>query len=128
MRQFLVDHRMTNATDQFAVAPTAEIDYAIAVKADDGKDRVVAEIPRIVLDDCFPGSALSDEQRRKLVEDNIEIFKAIISGKYERGEWKAASRFGSTVRRVDDINASDLRNAPRLAAAGLIIKEDAGFK
>jgi hypothetical protein len=112
----------------FEVAPSPEIDHAITIKADDGDKRVVAQIPRHVLDDYFPHRSLTDDQRLALVESNIDAFKAIISRKYEAGEWRDEPRFGSTIRRVDDIDMADIRSAPRLTDARLVMEEGAGFR
>jgi len=111
----------------FAVAPRAEVDDAIAIKADDGKERIVAEIPRMLLDDYFHQRSLTGEQRQKLVESNIEAIATTITQKYEQGMWETENRFGSTVRRVV-ITMSDLRAGPRLTDISLVVEERAGFQ
>jgi hypothetical protein len=45
----------------FAVAPRAEVDDAITIKADDGRERIVAETPRMLLDDYFHQRSLTGE-------------------------------------------------------------------
>src|ERR1039458_1327661 len=111
----------------FCIAPHAEVDDAITIKADDGKERVVTEIPRVFLDDYFSQRSLTNEQRRKLVESNIEAIATTITQKYEQGIWEAEHRFGSTIRRVD-LTISDLRAGPRLTDICLVVEERAVFQ
>jgi hypothetical protein len=111
----------------YSVAPLAEVDDAITIKADDGKERAVTEIPREFLDDYFRQRSLTNEQRRKLVESNLEALAATITQKYDQGMWEAESRFGSTIRRVV-ITMSDLRAGPRLTDICLVVEERAGFQ
>jgi hypothetical protein len=111
----------------FVVAPYAEVDDAITIKADDGKERIVAEIRRMLLDDYFHQRSLAGEQRRKLVVSNIEAIATIITQKYDQGMWEAEHRFGSTVRRVI-ITMSDFRAGPRLTDISLVVEERAGFQ
>jgi hypothetical protein len=71
---------------------------------------VLAFIPTVHLDDHFRRRHLSGKQANLLVDSNLEAFARIISAKYERGEHRPYSRFGSTLPRVDitleDLDAS----------------------
>ena len=75
-----------------------------------GKQMVLAFIPTIHLDDYFERNHLTGKQANLLVDRNLEAFARIISAKFERGEYRPYSRFGSTLPRVDvtlaDIQAS----------------------
>jgi hypothetical protein len=111
----------------FEVASRLEIDGAIAVKSNFGKERVFAEIPRIALDDYFPHRpSLNAAQRHSLVESNKDIIAGIMARKCERGEWCSVSRWGSTIKQVD-IDKADLFSGPRLSDARLVMEETAGF-
>jgi len=103
------------------------VDDAITIKADYGKERVVTEIPREFLDDYFRQRSLTNEQRRKLVESNIEALATTITQKYDQGIWGTEHRFGSTIRRVV-ITMSDLRAGPRLTDICPVVEERAGFQ
>ena len=74
------------------------MDDAITIKADDGMERAVTEIPREFLADYFRQRSLTNEQRRKRVESNIEALATTITQKYDQGIWEAERRFGSTRR------------------------------
>jgi hypothetical protein len=67
----------------------------------DGKKMVLAFIPVVHLDDLFRVRHLSGQQANVLVDANLDVFARIISNKYERGEHRPYSRFGSTLPRVD---------------------------
>ena len=62
---------------------------------------VLAFIPVVHLDDLFRVRHLSGKQANVLVDANLEAFARIISNKYERGEHRPYSRFGSTLPLVD---------------------------
>ena len=67
----------------------------------DGRKMVLAFIPVVHLDDHFRVRHLTGMQANVLVDANLGAFARIISAKYERGEHRAYSRFGSTSPRVD---------------------------
>lgn len=76
----------------------------------EGAKMVVAFIPVVFLDDYFRSRHLSGKEANVLVDANLPAFARIISDKYERGEHRPYSRFGSTLPRVDltlaDLEAS----------------------
>jgi hypothetical protein len=72
------------------------------------KQMVLAFIPRIHLEDHFRRNRLTGKQANLVVDRNLEAFGRIISAKYERGEYRPYSRFGSTLPRVD-INLDDIQ-------------------
>jgi hypothetical protein len=96
----------------FKVNKNPEVDDAIVVKADDGKERVVTQIPRKALEDRFPQHSRTAGQRVALVETNVDAIANIMRRKYDRGEWQAIPRFGSTIRQISDVTEADLRRAP----------------
>jgi hypothetical protein len=66
------------------------------------KQMVLAFIPKIHLEDALRrDSRLTAKQANLLVDRNLDAFAGIISAKYERGEYRPYSRFGSTLPRVD---------------------------
>lgn len=76
-----------------------------------GKQMVLAFIPTEHLDDHFRLAAhLSGKEANLLVDSNLDAFARIISAKYERGEQRPYSRFGSTLPSVhitlEDIETS----------------------
>lgn len=76
-------------------------DDFVVLNGFDGSKMVLAFIPIIHLDDHFRVRHLSGKQANLLVDANLEAFARIISNKYERGEHRPYSRFGSTLPRVD---------------------------
>jgi len=74
------------------------------------QEMVLAFIPKIHLEDHFRRQRLSGKEANLVVDRNLEAFARIISAKYERGEYRPYSRFGSTLPSVhitlDDIEAS----------------------
>ena len=72
------------------------------------KQMVLAFIPRIHLEDYFRRARLTGKQANLVVDRNLEAIGRIISAKYERGEYRPYSRFGSTLPRVD-INLEDIQ-------------------
>jgi hypothetical protein len=111
----------------FSVQPFPEVDDCVVLKADDGKERVVAEIPRRFLDDYFPHRSLTSEKRRTLVLGNLDAIGSTMSRKYEAGEWRPEPRYGSTIRRID-FSMADLQGGPQLSDASLIVEEGARFQ
>ena len=73
----------------------------------EGRRMVLAFIDVIHLDDLFRRAHLTGQQANLVVDRNIEVIKRIVSDKYERGEHRPYSRFGSTLPRVD-ITLDDL--------------------
>ena len=75
-----------------------------------GREMVLAFIPKLHLEDHFRRQRLSGKQANLVVDRNLEAFARIISAKYERGEHRPYSRFGSTLPSVaitlEDIEAS----------------------
>jgi hypothetical protein len=76
-----------------------------------GNQMVLAFIPTVHLDDYFRRRQhLRGKEANLLVDRNLDAFARIISAKYERGEYRPYSRFGSTLPSVDitleDIGAS----------------------
>ena len=66
------------------------------------KQMVLAFIPKVPLEDALRrNSRLTGKQANLLVDRNLDAFAGIISAKYERGEYRPYSRFGSTLPRVD---------------------------
>jgi hypothetical protein len=113
----------------FEIADKPEVDMTFLMKGDYGKQRVLAAIPRIDLDDYFEKSwpSLTDTDRRTLLEGNADIIAAHMQRKCEAGEWKDENRFGSTVKRIE-ISRDDLFSGPRLTDARLKMQKEAGFK
>jgi len=72
------------------------------------RQMVLAFIPRIHLEDHFRRDRLTGKQSNLVVDRNLEAFGRIISAKYERGEYRPYSRFGSTLPRVD-IDLGDIQ-------------------
>jgi hypothetical protein len=67
-----------------------------------GRQMVLAFIPTMHLEDHFRRSnRLTGKEANLLVDRNLDAFARIISSKYERGEYRPYSRFGSTLPRVD---------------------------
>ena len=63
---------------------------------------VLAFIPTVHLDDHFRRrQRLTGKEANLLVDRNLEAFARVISAKYERGEYRPYSRFGSTLPRID---------------------------
>lgn len=75
-------------------------DYVV-LNAVHGKQMVLAFIEVIHLDDHFRRRHMSGREANLVVDRNIEVFASIMSAKYERGEYRPYSRFGSTLPRVD---------------------------
>jgi hypothetical protein len=76
-----------------------------------GRQMVLAFIATEHLDDLFRRRQhLSGKEANLLVDRNLDAFARIMSAKYERGEYRPYSRFGSTLPAVDitleDITAS----------------------
>jgi hypothetical protein len=76
-----------------------------------GRQMVLAFIGTEHLDDYFRRREhLSGKRANLLVDRNLDAFARIMSAKYERGEYRPYSRFGSTLPAVDitleDITAS----------------------
>jgi hypothetical protein len=75
-----------------------------------GRQTVLAFIPKMHLEDYFRRQRLTGKEANLVVDRNLEAFARIISSKYERGEYRPYSRFGSPLPRVDvtlaDIEAS----------------------
>lgn len=91
----------------------------------DNKQRVLAFIPVMHLEDLFELKSLSGQQANLVVDRNIDVVARIISAKYERGEHRPYSRFGSTLPRVD-ITLADL--APHKAEmTDTVLDLKAGF-
>jgi hypothetical protein len=76
-----------------------------------GREMMLAFISTDVLDDHFRRREhLSGQQANLVVDRNLEAFARIISAKYERGEHRPYSRFGSPLPRVD-ISLQDLESS-----------------
>ncbi len=73
----------------------------------DNRQMVLAFIPVMHLEDLFRRQSLSGQQANLVADRNIEVIARIVSAKYERGEHRPYSRFGSTLPRVD-ITLDDL--------------------
>ena len=73
-------------------------------------DIVLSFIPRIALEDYLCCERLTGKQANILVQSNLELFSEIVSTKYERGEFRPYSRFGSTLPRVD-LGLSDIKSS-----------------
>ncbi len=65
------------------------------------KQMVLAFIPKIHVEDALRRDSLTGKQANLIVDRNLDAFAGIISAKYERGEYRPYSRFGSTLPRVD---------------------------
>src|SRR5262249_329119 len=62
---------------------------------------VLAFNPKIHLQDVLRRDPLTSNQANLVVDRNLDVFAAVISDKYERGEYRPYSRFGSSLPRVD---------------------------
>jgi hypothetical protein len=71
-------------------------DYVV-LNAMHGHQIVLGFTAVIHLDDYFRRRHLSGRQANLVVDRNIEAFGRIMSAKYERGEYRPYSRFGSTL-------------------------------
>ncbi len=65
------------------------------------RQMVLAFIPKIHLEDALRRDRLTGKEANLVVDRNLDAFVGIISAKYERGEYRPYSRFGSTMPRVD---------------------------
>jgi hypothetical protein len=65
------------------------------------KEMVLAFIPKIHVEDALRRKSLTGKQANLVVDRNLDAFAQIVSAKYERGEYRPYSRFGSTMPRVD---------------------------
>ena len=65
------------------------------------KQMVLAFIPKIHLEDALRRSRLTAKEANLLVDRNLDVFAGVIAAKYERGEYRPYSRFGTTFPRVD---------------------------
>lgn len=65
------------------------------------RQMVLAFIPKIHLEDALRRDRLTGKEANLVVDRNLDAFAGIISAKYERGEYRPYSRFGSTLPRVD---------------------------
>lgn len=74
------------------------------------RQMVLTYIPTVHLEDHFQVGRLSGKQANLLVDRNIDAFSHIISAKYERGDYRAYARFGSTLPRVD-ITLEDIESS-----------------
>jgi hypothetical protein len=101
--------------------PDADV---VALHGWDGGQMVLAFVPTSHLDDVFQrAKRLSRKQANLLVDANLAAFGRIISDKYERGEYRAYSRFGATLPRVD-LTLEDLAlNSSELSASVLEIED-----
>jgi hypothetical protein len=84
-------------------------DYVV-LNAMHGRRMVLAFIEVIHLDDHFRRRHMSGREANIVVDRNIEAFARIMSAKYERGEYRPYSRFGSTLPRVD-ITLDDIKTS-----------------
>ena len=73
----------------------------VVLHARHGRQLVLAFIPTMHLEDHFRLRRLSGKQANLLVDRNIDALARIVSAKFERGEYRAYARFGSTLPRVD---------------------------
>ena len=71
------------------------------------RQMVLAFIPKIHLEDALRRDRLTGKQANLVVDRNLDTFAGIVSAKYERGEYRPYSRFGSTLPRVD-VNLQDI--------------------
>jgi len=62
---------------------------------------VLGVIPKIHLEDALRRDRLSGKQANLVVDRNLDVFAETVSEKFERGEYRPYSRFGSTLLRVD---------------------------
>lgn len=106
-------HALVKATEMIlqdvqVIHAQPDSDYVVLF-AMHGRVRVLGFIEVIHLDDYFRRRHMSGREANLVVDRNIEAFAQIMSAKYERGEYRPYSRFGSTLPRVDitleDINA-----------------------
>jgi hypothetical protein len=74
------------------------------------KQMVLAFIAKAHLEDHFRRDSLSGKQANLVVDRNLDAFARIVSAKYERGEYRPYSRFGSTLPCVD-INLQDIETS-----------------
>lgn len=65
------------------------------------RQMILAFIPKIHLGDALRRERLTGKEANLIVDRNLDAFTGIISAKYERGEYRPYSRFGTTLPRVD---------------------------
>ncbi len=98
----------------------------------DDSQTVLAFIPVEHLDDYFERRHLSGKQANLVVDANLDILAQVISDKYERGEHRPYSRFGSTLPRVDlcledlKVSRSKMSDDVLATASGAIWSDNAG--
>jgi hypothetical protein len=112
------------------VSPDPDGFGSVLVAGDFGKQRVIAVLDRVDLDDYFEKDwpHLDDAHRRILVEGNKEIIRAFMQKKCEAGEWQDEKLDGGMVKQVT-IGRDDLFGmVPRLSDARLKVFEGAGFR
>ena len=94
----------------------------VIVTARDGQHTVLTFIPTMHLEDHFRIRTLSGKQANLLVDRNIQAFSHLISAKYERGDYGAYSRYGSTFPRVD-IALEDIESIRESLTASVLAME-----
>ena len=77
-------------------------------------EMVLAFIPKIHLEDNLRCDRLTGKQANLLVQSNLDAISKIVSAKFERGEFRPYSRFGSTIPRVDLVPADIEKNGIKL--------------
>ncbi len=105
-------------------------DSFVVVLADDGKIRIVTRVARNAIEDYFQRSNLSHRQRIALVESNLQQISALITKKYEAGDFTTyTDQLGVTDanNKLVIITYDDLRCGERLSDARLYMEEKAGF-
>lgn len=89
------------------------------------RQMVLAFIPKIHLEDALRRNRLNGKQANLVVDRNLDVFAELVSEKYERGEYRPYSRFGSTLLRVDI--ASDEVEAIRRRLTDSVLDLNAGW-
>jgi hypothetical protein len=104
--------------------PDADV---VALHGWNGDQMVLAFVPTVHLDDYFRrAKRLTRKEANLLVDANLGAFARIISDKFERGEHRPYSRFGTTLPRVD-VTLEDLTSgSAKLSASALEVAD--GFR
>lgn len=110
-----------------SVSPERHSSGSVIVAGDYGKQRVIAVINRVDLDDYFERGwpQLDDTQRRLLVEGNKATIADLMGRKCAAGEWQDDRRPGGVVKRVDIALVDLLGVTPRLTDEALKGRHDA---
>jgi hypothetical protein len=85
----------------FEVLTEPEIDGAIGIKADAGRERVVAYAARSHVDDHLEKRRATNLERLSFIRNNLTVIAGVMNRKFDAGETTLERRFGSMIIRID---------------------------